>query len=62
MSELLIYPRDLRSLVGISYCTAKRGIKAGWFPPPFSPSPRRVAWRREDIERWAAERSTLAAS
>ena len=56
MSELLIYPKDLPAIVGLSRCTVLRGIAAGWFPSPVRISPRRVAWRREDVVRWVAER------
>lgn len=43
------------------YARVSRGhlyvwIKRGLFPPPVRMATRRIAWRREDLERWAASR------
>lgn len=58
VSELLIYPKGLQAAVGLSFTTAKRLIAAGVFPAPVRISPRRVAWRRTDLEAWVQRRES----
>ncbi len=53
----LISFEDLQRVIGSpARCTVYRWIKEGIFPAPLNIGPRRVAWRRSDIEGWLAAR------
>lgn len=42
--------------VSLSRSTIYSGVKAGTFPAPVRLSARAIAWREEDISRWANDR------
>ena len=53
--ELILRP-DLKKLVPLSDTTIWREERRGRFPRRIAISPKRVAWRRREIERWLADR------
>ena len=58
--EILREPSVLKA-TGISRTTLWRRVRSGDFPRPLrlgGPTTRAVGWRREDVERWLAERPT----
>jgi len=52
---LFLFPCDLDRLTGLAVSTRERLEQRGRFPRRIYISPRRIAWRRADIEAWAAD-------
>lgn len=48
----------VRPLIPVSRSTWLAGIKSGRYPHPVRMSPRRVAWRRSDLDRLIADLGT----
>ena len=53
----LIRQRDLCALLGISRSTLFRWERDGTFPRRLKLGPKRVAWRKSDIDDWLTGRS-----
>jgi prophage regulatory protein len=53
----LVRENELVRLVKLSHATIWRLRRAQKFPSPVRLSTRAIAWRREDVERWLAERA-----
>jgi predicted DNA-binding transcriptional regulator AlpA len=53
---MLTMPEVLRDFARCSRGNLYKWIKVGLFPPGVHIGPGRIAWRREDLERWAASR------
>ena len=52
---------QLQHLIGApARCTVSRWVREGTFPQPVKIGPRRIAWRRADVERWLASRQNVA--
>jgi prophage regulatory protein len=54
----LILRHERRRLVPLSETTVWRMERRGEFPRRITISPKRVAWRRREIEAWLAERES----
>ena len=52
----LILKKELLKLVPLAYATIWREEQRGKFPKKIYISPKRVAWRRSEVEAWLAER------
>lgn len=57
----VISPKDLVFITGLSKTSIWRLERAGQFPPRIQLSPRRVGYRREEVEQWLSSRSTVNA-
>jgi len=57
LTPAFLRERELRSLVPFSSSTLWREVKAGRFPAPVRLSPGVTAWRAQDVQAWAHERS-----
>ena len=57
----IIDPKDLPLETGLSKTSIWRLERAGQFPPRIQLSPRRVGYRREEVEQWLSSRSTVNA-
>lgn len=58
----ILRTRAVLALIGLSRTSLWRRVKAGDFPPPVrlgGKGSRAVGWRREDVERWLAERPNV---
>lgn len=54
--------QELQNRIGApSRCSVVRWVRAGSFPAPVRIGPRRIAWRRGDVEAWLAQRKIGAA-
>lgn len=53
---LLTMPEVLAQFARCSRANLYVWIRQGHFPPPVHLAKRRIAWRRADLERWAATR------
>ncbi len=53
---LVLRPRELCSLLGVSETSLWRWRQAGRFPRAIRLGPGSIAWRRGDIEKWLATR------
>ena len=53
---LIIGPRHLRLVVGLSVVTVWRLRRAGLFPVPLKLSAGRIGWRKSDLDQWLSER------
>ena len=58
----LISPSEVRSLTGLSSSTIWREIKAGRFPAPVLLSPKRRAFRVQDVAEWIRNRTTATSN
>ena len=56
-SEVLLSLEEVLRRTACKRSTLYRWIAAGLFPPPVKIGPRRVAWRKSDVDRWIATRS-----
>lgn len=59
VAPLLLTPRDVQKLSGLSVVTIRTLRKQGNFPQPLRISNRRIAWRRDDIEQWIDTRQRV---
>jgi predicted DNA-binding transcriptional regulator AlpA len=50
--RLLLRPRDLVELLGVSISTIRRLEREGILPPKIRMSRRVSGWRRDDLENW----------
>ena len=57
LSELLRERQLRESYLKVAHSTLWRWVAEGRFPAPVKLGPRVTAWRRSDIEAWAAERA-----
>ena len=56
-AELVILsPKRVRAMTGLSEATIWRMRKMGEFPRAVRLSPRRVGWKRSDVLKWIEER------
>ena len=53
-------PRATAAYLGIGMSTLSRYRAAPDFPAAIELGPRRIGWRREDLDRWLAERPRRA--
>lgn len=56
MAENLLSLADVIQRTGLSKTSIWRGQKDGTFPPSYSISLKRVAWKESEIEKWIQER------
>lgn len=54
--------RDVAAVLGIGMSTLSRWRLDPTFPAPIELGPRRVGWRREDLDAWIASRPRRRAS
>ena len=55
--ERMIYGRrEVMELIGISRPTLYRWLQLGTFPEPIKIGPQKLAWRRDDVIEWLANR------
>lgn len=54
----ILYVADLASMLGRSEVAVRQALNRGvdWIPQPFYMG-RRLAWRREDVREWFAQRA-----
>lgn len=52
----LILLNEVAAMVTVSRSTLWRWIKQGIFPTPIKLGPRRIAWRRSDVNAWLDSR------
>lgn len=57
--NILIHQRDLCALLGVSRSTLFRWERDGHFPRRIKLGPKRVAWRKSDIEDWIDARPVM---
>lgn len=48
--KLLLTRHEVLRILGISQTSLYRGVAGGYYPAPIHIGPRRVGWRRSDIE------------
>ncbi|MDE2761598.1 MAG: AlpA family phage regulatory protein [Gemmatimonadota bacterium] len=56
MGSRILRPPEVVEEIGVSKASLYRWIRSGRFPPPIKLGPRRVGWRREDVDAWIAGR------
>ena len=56
MDAQILHEPDVLALLGVGKATLWRWRKAGNFPAPLQLGPNRIAWRRDEVERWLATR------
>lgn len=54
----VLYVPELARMIGRTESAVRAGVQRGadWVPPAFNMG-RRLAWRREDVEAWLANRA-----
>jgi predicted DNA-binding transcriptional regulator AlpA len=54
----VLYVPDLARMIGRTESAIRAGVQRGvdWVPPAFNMG-RRLAWRREDVDAWLANRA-----
>jgi predicted DNA-binding transcriptional regulator AlpA len=50
-----VFPAEVDKLIPVCDLTRSRMEKRGLFPRRLRITPRRIAWRRSDIEQWTAD-------
>lgn len=56
----ILSPQRVEAMLGIDSTTIWRLRRRGLFPQPLQLSPRRVGYRRVDIERWLEQRQAAS--
>jgi len=56
---MFLNEKEIREMVGVCRATIWRWERAGIFPKRRQLGPRRVAWLRSEIEKWAKTRETV---
>ena len=60
--SIFLRRQDVEERLCISKSFIYAHMKRGSFPAPVKISPKCVRWRRDDVERWAAEQTAEAGS